>query len=375
MKILYIGFFSLPDHDAAANRVLNNAKAIKLCGHEVIFIDEQVDYIYDDFFNSVHSVQGFDTWSLRRPNGSKGYLKKMVDVDYFDYLNEYYNGIDLVIAYNYPSIALKRLLLKCRREKIRLAADCTEWYLGQEYSFPINIICAVDSFYRMRSVHKQLDGLIVISSFLANFYSNQHIVFVPPLVDISEKIWNQPLYNWDKDRINLIYSGNPGKSKESLLPIVEAINNCNIPVTFRVVGITKERFLELYPDTENLLNDNILFLGRVTHSDNIRLVKSSDYLVFLRKRNRVSMAGFSTKFVEAVTCNTAVITTDTGDLKKYITGIVKRGTIINDQFELNRFLNKAYQKKDLIEKEPNSIFDFHDYSTSLNRWLDKIEWG
>lgn len=41
MNILYVGFFELPDKDAAANRVMNNAKALVDSGHNVIFIDEK----------------------------------------------------------------------------------------------------------------------------------------------------------------------------------------------------------------------------------------------------------------------------------------------------------------------------------------------
>jgi hypothetical protein len=38
MKIIYIGSFRFPIYDAAASRVLNNARALRLYGHEVKFI-------------------------------------------------------------------------------------------------------------------------------------------------------------------------------------------------------------------------------------------------------------------------------------------------------------------------------------------------
>ena len=38
MNILYIGAFRLPNLDAAAPRVLNNAKAMREAGHNVKFI-------------------------------------------------------------------------------------------------------------------------------------------------------------------------------------------------------------------------------------------------------------------------------------------------------------------------------------------------
>ena len=38
MKILYVGGFQLPDKNAAAQRVVNIAKALRDLGHEVIFL-------------------------------------------------------------------------------------------------------------------------------------------------------------------------------------------------------------------------------------------------------------------------------------------------------------------------------------------------
>lgn len=35
-NILYIGFFSLPDKDAAANRVISNAMALREAGNRVL---------------------------------------------------------------------------------------------------------------------------------------------------------------------------------------------------------------------------------------------------------------------------------------------------------------------------------------------------
>lgn len=170
--ILYIGFYSLPDRDAAANRVMNNAKALSEAGKKVIFIDEQLEYPYKSFPESKHQINGFDVWSLKRPSDAKTYMRKMITIDKIMFVIKQYKKIDAVVAYNYPSIALFRLNRFCKKKNIRLIADCTEWYSGQEYRFPMNMLCAMDSWFRMRVVQKNLMGSFVLVLFYVSITKN-----------------------------------------------------------------------------------------------------------------------------------------------------------------------------------------------------------
>lgn len=376
--VLYIGFFSLPDHDAAANRVLSNAKAIADIGHTVILVDEQTDYPYESFIKSKHKVNGFDVWSLRRPNSSLSFLKKMLTVEEIKCVIQHYQKIDAVIAYNYPSIALYLLNQWCQKHQIRVIADCTEWYSGREYRFPMSILSAGDSWFRMRVVQKKLDGVICISSFLYNYYKPYtSVVFIPPLVDRKEEKWNQGKIDFDSQKINLVYAGNPGKSKDLLLPVINKINESinKDRLYLRIVGITKEQFLDIYPEAVSLihgLHSNIEFLGRKTHSETIRIVSSSDYMVFIRPTNRVSMAGFSTKFVEAVTCGTTLITNDTGDLKTFIARI-GQGYVIDNIDQLSGIFDEDFYTLKTngrhLEQEASRIFDYRLYIDEMKTLL------
>lgn len=95
-------------------------------------------------------------------------------------------------------------------------------------------------------------------------------------------------------------------------------------------------------------------------------------MIFIRPHNRVSMAGFSTKFVEAISCGTSVITTDTGDLKTIIEN-TDSGLIINNEKELVNYLNE--ELTDLKEKaivKNNGLFDYRRYSQLFGQWLTKI---
>lgn len=377
--ILYIGFFGLPDKDAAANRVMNNAKAIRDAGNTVIFMDEQIELGCSSIEDSLHNVDGFDVWTMQRPKDFKSYIQKMISIRQIECVVNQYKTIDLIVAYNYPAIALKRLRQYCILKKIKLVSDCTEWYSGQEYKFPQNILCAIDSGLRMKCVQKKIDGIICISSYLKNYYkASSNLLEIPPLVDSNSECWKQSVYEYafDDDKLNLVYAGNPGKSKEKILPILEAISKSKNKerICFRIVGMTKENFLTLFPKYEiqlEKLEDSIKFLGRLSHDETIRHIKSADYMIFLRESNRVSNAGFSTKFVESITCMTAVITSDTGDLKKYIDNY-KIGFIINSVDELVRLLDSDVDdiksRSHVLNK--GDIFDYHSYVLAFKKWID-----
>ena len=372
-NILYAGFFALPDKDAAANRVINNAKALRDAGNTVIFLDEQNKPI-----KNKHNVLGFKTWSVERPTRFFGLLKKMTSIKNIVNLVNTVNDIDIIIVYNYPSIAMLKLMFYCKTSKIKLVSDCTEWYSGKDYSFPMNILSAGDSLFRMRYVQKKLDGIIGISSYLCDYYSKcKNVIFAPPLVDKCEFIWNQDKLEYNPNKLNLVYTGNLGKSKEVFLPIIDGIINSKNKenIDLRIVGATKEQFIELCPNAEEkikILGNSLIFLGRITHTESLKVLVSSDYLIFFRENNRVTKAGFSTKFVEAISSGTKVITTDTGDIKYYINNI-NCGYIVEDYHSLSILLDKDINElKQQNELYDTNIFDYKNYVKEFRKWIDCV---
>ena len=377
-KILYCGFYSLPDKDAAANRVINNAKALREAGNEILFLDEQQD-CDGRLLHTEHDVLGFRTWSALRPKSFRRLLNKMISIENIIQLIERVNGVDIILVYNYPSIAMLKLSKYCRKHNIKLASDCTEWYSGKDYRFPMNVLSALDSSMRMRYAQKKLDGIICISSFLSNYYKKcKNIVFVPPLVDKRVDKWISDTYAFDRNKLNLIYTGNLGKSKETFLPIIEAIDESvnKERIVFRVVGATKEEFLQICPNAEERINnmkDSVVFYGRVSHTESLKVLRSSDYIIFLRDRNRVTMAGFSTKFVEALSCGTPVITTNTGDIMRYVNEL-DCGYIVDNEHPLGTLLNN-----DIVELKAKKfsitntdLFDYRQYVSVFEKWINDI---
>ena len=97
-KILYIGGFELPDKNAAAQRVMANAKLLGEMGFDVSFIG-----ISNDIVNAPHIVDGFASNPVPYPIGTKQWIYQITTfVDTKVILDK---KPDYVILYNFPSIA------------------------------------------------------------------------------------------------------------------------------------------------------------------------------------------------------------------------------------------------------------------------------
>ena len=303
------------------------------------------------------------------------------DIRYFysiDYVKEYVKSnpnVVGIIAYNYPSIALNRLRLFCKRIGILCIADITEWYgIGDKKAFLYQIIKFCDTSFRMMYVHKKLDGCIVISDYLYKYYAHfMPIIKIPPLVDINDKKW-ELCVKCNHNGIRLIYAGSPSREKERLDIIVKAVSFFppESHLSLKVVGITDNEFREIYSYGTGLPS-NINFLGRLSHLETIKQISNCDYSIIVRDDNRVTKAGFPTKFVESIACGTKVIANVSSDLESYIKRY-RLGILLQDiSVEcLIDQLKSLLQGKNNIQLEQKSrlIFDYRNYIESMRGFLN-----
>lgn len=327
--ILYVGGFELPDKNAAAHRVLSNGKIFRNLGYDVVFVDVDKQLNYKScILNTFKKVQGFDCWSIPYPNSILKWAKYLTGISFIYNVEDKYKSIKLVVAYNYSSVGLFRLQRYCKKNNIKIAADCTEWYSTKGSNLIYKIIKGTDSFFRMRFLQKKLDCLIVISEYLKDYYKNsQNVMLIPPLVDINEKKWEiknirtSLKLNID-NKFRFVYAGSPGKNKDKLSSVIDAlyILRKNDNYQMDIVGITIDQFEEDNPeyiDKLNFLGEKIVFFGRLSNEESLEKLKEADYSIFIREKSQLTMAGFPTKFVESISCGVPVITTDTSDVKFY----------------------------------------------------------
>lgn len=381
-RFLYVGGFQLPDKNAAAHRVLSIAKILNSLGYEVVFLD--MDEEKQGYELSVeHIEKGYITYSQKKPEGMKHWASYVLNPVHVEEVLEKYTDWVGVIAYNYPAMALHKLKRICHKRKIKIYADCTEWYQCDFFRSIREIALKLDTFFRMRVVHKKLDGLIVISNYLKKYYdSHTSIVVIPPLVDKEEKKWIKEEESFSKEQINMAYAGSPGRvgrTKDNLDAIIRSFGRCkNTNLKLHVVGITEEEYTKHCTQDKNILASSeitkkVNFYGKKPHLEALEIIKKCDYTIFYRNISKISMAGFPTKFVESISCGVPVITNQTSDLKKYIKKNRNGFLLDTEKFEdelvdlLNRITGEEMNTCDVEE----NVFDYRNYIDDIKTWLDK----
>lgn len=327
MNIVYVGAFRFPKYDAAAARVLNNARCLRAIGHSVEFISwggcyEQSDLqlgtedTYDGFkyvITGELDLKGsIGTKILNRLNRGGRTLKLLASK----------TDIDLIISYNPDLVFNLRLRAFAKRKGIKYANDITEWSDKHE----LRLIERLTNAINLRIVTKTVLNRIVISSYLDEYYDRGNNIIVPPLVDLTEEKWNHFETTPDKpqedDTITFIYAGNPAR-KDNLHLIINSIQEeikKGAKTKLLILGISKEKYLSVYADLLNTkeLDDMIVFVGRIPQTEVPSYYQQSDFMILLREPNRKSMAGFPTKFVESFASGVPVVANLTSDIGRYL---------------------------------------------------------
>lgn len=385
--ILYIGGFEMPDKNAAAHRVLSNAKLLKAMGYNVVFVgsDKGIDksvFIMD----TLRTFQGFDSYAIAYPKSAGEWIGYLSSISSIRRVIESYPDTKAVICYNYPAVQMYRIKKYLSSKNVKIIADCTEWYSTKGSSPVFKIIKGLDSFFRMRVLQKRLDGLILISKFLENYYSScNNITVIPPLVDLNEDKWKHKespgIATETDERIRLVYAGSPGRNKDKLNLVIEMLNKLQNPTSYHltIIGLTKDEYLKYYGEHHQILDTlgkRVAFIGRINHTESIRLVQNSDFSIFIRDDSRVTRAGFPTKFVESISCGTPVITTRTSDLEDYLIEgengyFVDMSDMESASVTFSRILNLPREEIERMKSfcQNSRKFHYEKYIDQAEHWL------
>jgi len=257
-SILYIGGFELPDKNAAAHRVLNNAKIMRAIGYEVFFLSVDKNLPFNSsVMNTQKVIAGFPSWFIPYPETNAQWVHYLSNIQDFTVVAAQCPNLKAVICYNYQAVAFARIFKYCRRNRIKVMADCTEWYSTKGSSLNYKILKGLDSLLRMRLIHKRVDGLMVISKYLENYYvKHKNLIRIPPLVDLEEEKW---LSGPGKEGrpVKFVYAGSPGgKQKDKLDLLIKAFYelDANYDFLFTIAGISREKHLQYYGEQASLLD-------------------------------------------------------------------------------------------------------------------------
>lgn len=367
-RILYVGGFELPDKNAAAHRVLSIAKAWRDVGLEVVFMGVTKEDCERDVLKTKTEVQGFTAYSIPYPKKKSDWIGYLTDTESVERLIEFYDAVDGVVCYNYQAIAFEKLRRYCKQHDIKIYSDCTEWYNTDGANLIFKLLKGFDTWYRMSVVQKKLDGMIVISNYLKNYYKKcKNVIVVPPLVDTKEEKWLIEAKDLG-DGINFVYAGQPG-NKDKIGEIYDTY--CDIVKKYKcklwVVGISREQFIQCYTTGNEVdIPKTVTFLGRVSHKESLAYLKGADCSLIIRDSTRTNNAGFPTKFAEAVTLGVGVIATDISDLREYA-GIIDNVFICdNSLYETMEHYVSTNNK----EKRICDAFDYRNWEKILKNLFD-----
>ena len=365
--ILYIGGFELPDKNAAAHRVLNNAKILREQGEKVIFvgIDKNLPY-NSNIIDTQSDVQGFCSYAVPYPKGKKQWIDYLTAINRYIELIDYLGDIKAIILYNFQSVAMRKIIDYCEKKGIKCLADVTEWRTAKGEDFVYRILKESDTWYRMHILHRKMDGLIVISRYLEKYYQDcKNVTYIPALTDLSEKKWENP-YKKSEGILYLVYAGNPG-FKDKINVLIEALMRVERQYCLDVIGISLEQYLDRNPQHTSFLagNEKIVFHGQLSHIEALEYVKKANYSCFFRDDDRVSKSGFPTKFAEAISCGTPVLSNRTSNLEEYIEDD-KNGILINDISPDN--IKKSLERCPYKLQVQSDCFDFRQFIKLLDMY-------
>jgi glycosyltransferase involved in cell wall biosynthesis len=297
-------------------------------------------------------IEGFECYDIRHPQEGRSFPDYIVSPESVRWLIDQCGAGDIaaIIAYNYPPIALHRLINLAQRLRIKIVLDCTEWHAAYQPSLPNTIIRYVLTQYRMRWLPWKAGNVIVANRYLQSRYRGCNTLVLPMVVDPDTPKWRAVRSSSRNDPRRFVYAGSPGARmrKDCLQLVVQAFasaKRCGSEFVFTIVGITASQFLEGFPLLESdlrVLDGSIAFLGRVPHRAAIQQIGQSDFSVFLRPLNRVTQSGFPMKVAEAFACGIPTIANNTSDLGVHIHD-GENGFLLEapDPHELQRVIEKA----------------------------------
>lgn len=338
--ILYIGAFELPDKNAAAQRVLSNAKLFQSLGYEVMLVGRSRSEELSDGEIREVKYQGieFECWETAYPKSTVAWFKQIISISNIQqaFHQRLQGRLFAVICYNYPAIAQ----LAAKRFANRMGgfgiADVTEWYQSLRVNKVSALIKNFDTFLRMRVVNFLMDGLITTSPLLTKHYGNTYksLAELPTLIDYKEP--EDSVFNATKTglRKRLFFAGaifdpnaissEKGGLKDRLDWVVDLLSDAydlEARFTLEIFGVAKDEYLRIIPhhsDIVDKMGDCLVFHGRQPRKLLLKTLVQCDFSIFIRRDMRVVLAGFPTKFSESISYGTPVITSGLENIKPYM---------------------------------------------------------
>lgn len=323
--VVYVGPFSFPDGGAAARRILGIAKSMQAGGFQVEVACGQMgkNGQSSEWFEGIKVISLSERTAENLPRALKHMAYLTMGKKTITWLDALKHKPRAVILYSGYSPYLLQLLPWARRHSVPLVFDAVEWYdpaspLGWLLPYQLNIELA------MRFLLPRVGRVISISDFLHHHYRERDCrsVLVPPTLDVSAT--QARTEGRDSQRpLQVVYAGSPGRKDllgnilEAVLRLRQAGHNLHLSVA-GIQASDAAGYAAVRTRQADEVSAGVSFVGILSHSDSMDLVRQADFSLLLRRDARYSRAGFPTKFVESLAVGTPVIANLSSDLHKYL---------------------------------------------------------
>lgn len=397
--IIYIGNFLFPQGDAASNLVESNGRILDNLGYNVIFIGK--DSIFDSNSSLMDTKKYYEFseyFTIPFPNGLKKLVKSCKRYnDVIELFKLYKYDLDAVILYGSPatnSFLVYKIKKWCMQNGIPFIGNIAD-ISALSHGTIVERVAKWSNYLILRSYLKYgTNGVIAVSKYIKDYFSykQKSMVIIPPLVNTEQ--FPKP-YMEDSSKIVLVYAGIPfpidgrrvdvSSYKDRIDIVIELLNEVyKITQNFRldIYGLTKEQYLNVVKKDKDILDEMseaIVFHGKTYHKQVLTAVSGADFTINLRDVNRMTMAGFSTKFVESVSCGTPIITTNTSDLENYLEQ-GKNGFFIDIENKENAIKTLVtifnFSKEEIFSMKKycykSRKFDYRNYIDKIEDFLSSL---
>lgn len=380
MNIVFLVTFPFPYGEASSIRALNLCRLLSYAGYNVHVIS---DFLSDNACDA----DGYCTYEAcleKQPPIYKRYLRAKASIDKMTAYCEKHE-VDCIFA-NARSDRYFHVAAFCKKKNIPLYIENCEWYDISSYKLGYADLRYYKNQCMLLKGFKEANGFVSISRFLDehNRSYGKKSVRIPTIMDVSKVVCSYDTYN---DKVNIVYTGNPGTSKEFLAPIVTALSEdeeLQHKIVFHIYGPSKKKVINNIGNEDLLRNtgESVVLHGRVAQQKMPEIMRQADYLYFVRPNRRSSNAGFPTKFAESMAAGTPVITNDTGDIGLYLKDevngfLLKEGNSVCVKKTLHKVLKLNEAEKNKMRKNArktaDEAFDYRVYKSAIVELFGKSD--
>lgn len=328
--LITLGSLNYPLGSAPTNRIHLYSKALDRAGGRSLVISLDAPFSTKQKFNYVGRYEGIPFCYSR-----KTYIRKL---EFFkrniERLKGIINAFYIIKKKRRENRSIVVLFFSClpfeeflfsillKLLDIKIIKECSEapWFIILEKKF-IN----AHTFFHKYLKLKRYDAIIVISSYLREYYSKLYpadrTFQIPILVDLDRFKWNQA--NISGSRIVITYVGFMGGNKDGLIDLIDSFNiavknGANICLNLVGGGFNDELERIAMKINELKLSDSIFLLGNRDNDEIPVILVNSDFLILARPDNNQARAGFPTKLGEYLASKKPVIITRTGEIPNYL---------------------------------------------------------